>query len=94
MRIRTEAVFALETIIGIGIGVAIAVAICFCRGIQPIATAIPMPTDRVFSSLFDAAKCQPTHELIGNGIGADPRRTRPHGKAAEETGDAAQYLTS
>jgi len=56
----------------IGIGVAIAVAIGFCRPIQPIATAIataipiPIPADMVFSSLFDAAKCQPTYELIGN----------------------------
>jgi len=55
-------------IIGIGIGVAIAVG--FCRPIQPIATAIatpiPIPMDIVFSSLFDAAKFQPTYELIGN----------------------------
>jgi hypothetical protein len=58
------------TIIGIGIGVAVAIAVG-CVGMQkPIATAIatpiPIPTDRVFSSLFDAAKFQPTYELVGN----------------------------
>jgi hypothetical protein len=55
----------------IGIGIGVAVAIGFCRPIQPIATAIataipiPTPTGIVFSSLFDAAQCPPTYELIG-----------------------------
>jgi hypothetical protein len=46
----------------IGIGIGVAVAIGFCRPIQPIATAIPIPTpmDIVFFFLLDAAKCQPT----------------------------------
>jgi hypothetical protein len=54
--------------IGIGVAIAIAVAIGFCRPTQPIATAIatpiPIPTDLVSRFLFDAAKCQPTYELI------------------------------
>jgi hypothetical protein len=53
----------------IGIGIGVAVAIGFCRPIQPtataIATAIPTPTDIVFSFLFDTAKCQPTYDLVG-----------------------------
>ena len=61
-------------IIGIGIGVAVAIAVAIgCMGLQkPIATAIatpipiPTPMDIVFSFVFDAAKCQPTYELINN----------------------------
>jgi hypothetical protein len=55
--------------IGIGIGVAVAIAIGWMGLQKPIATAIataiPIPTDMVFSSPSDAAKCQPTYELIG-----------------------------
>jgi hypothetical protein len=64
--------FALGGFIGIGIGVAVAIAVAigFCRPTQPIAIATPMPipTDIVFSSLFDIAEWQPAYELIGKGV--------------------------